>query len=157
VLPDTSLLLFPRCGTRARSGFSGSLRRHPHSRWILLSSWVQWARSLGIHVTTLQNDPQQHQCGAENRKLRIQHAGRRSPNSESVCREISKSGLAPHCGPRNYDFTSDSDGETTAGAPMCTRVRPSRIQGITETSLRKPLPLTGICSLSGTHEPDCDD
>ena len=89
-------------------------------------------------MTPLQNDPQQHQRGAKGRKCRIPCGGKRSPDSESACRELSKSGLASHVGPHTCSLTSNSGGGTTAGgtkvdpgpakAPKWTRVRPRHNQ-----------------------------
>ena len=80
-------------------------------------------------MTPLQNDPQQHQREAKHRKCRVSRGGKRSPDSESARRELSKSGLASQCGPQKCDFASNSGGGTTAGAPKWTRVRPRRNQG----------------------------
>jgi hypothetical protein len=89
-------------------------------------------------MTPLQNDSQLHQRKANNRHFRTSRGGKRSPDSESECRELSKSGLASHFGPRTCDFTSNSGGGTTAGAPTRTRVRPSRNQCTTEPSSSTP-------------------
>ena len=83
-------------------------------------------------MAPLQNDPQQHQREAKNRKCRISRGGKRSPDSESARRELSKSGLASHVGPQKCDFASNSGGGTTTGTPKCTRVRPRRNQCTTE-------------------------
>jgi hypothetical protein len=64
-------------------------------------------------MTPLQNDPQQHQHEAKKRKCRVSRGGKRSPDSESVRQELSKSGLASHLGSQKRDVTSNS-GE---GAP----------------------------------------
>jgi hypothetical protein len=71
-----------------------------------------------------QNDPQQHQREAKNRKCRAPHGGKRSPDSESARRELPKSGLDSHVGPQKYDFIKKSGWGTTAGAPTCTRAPP---------------------------------
>jgi hypothetical protein len=55
-------------------------------------------------------DPQQHQREAKNRKCRVPRGGKRSPDSESVRRELSKSGLPSHAGPQKRDFTGDDSG-----------------------------------------------
>jgi hypothetical protein len=44
-------------------------------------------------MTPLQNDPQQQQCEAKNRKCRVPHGVKRIPDSESAHGELSKSGL----------------------------------------------------------------
>ena len=44
--------------------------------------------------------PQQHEREATNRKCRVRRAGKRSPDSESARRELSKSGRASHVGPQ---------------------------------------------------------
>jgi hypothetical protein len=49
-------------------------------------------------MTPLQNDPQQHQHEAKNRKCRVSRGGKWSPDSESVRRELSKSDLASDVG-----------------------------------------------------------
>jgi hypothetical protein len=77
-------------------------------------------------MTPLQNDPQQHQCDATHRKHRVSRAGKRCPDSESVRRELSKSGLASHFRQHKCGFASNSGGGTTAGVPKWPRVRPLR-------------------------------
>ena len=57
-------------------------------------------------MTPLQNDPQQHQREANNREFRIPRGGKRSPDSASARRELSKSGFASHVGLLKCDFTS---------------------------------------------------
>ncbi len=47
-------------------------------------------------TTTLQNDPQQHQREATHRTFRVSRGGRRSPDSESVRRELSKTSFGSH-------------------------------------------------------------
>jgi hypothetical protein len=89
--------------------------------------------------TPLQNDPQQHQREATNRKCRIPCGGKRSPHSESAGRELSKSGLGSKFGPQTCEFTRTSGGGTTAGTPTCSRFRTSRIQFIENP----PLALSG--------------
>jgi hypothetical protein len=83
----------------------------------------------GETMTSLQNDPEQHQrevkhranrtshgseCvmhpprggGATNRKFDVSRGSEWSPDSESALRELSKSGLASHFAPRTCDFAS---------------------------------------------------
>jgi hypothetical protein len=88
-------------------------------------------------MTPLQNDPQQQQRETKHRKCRVTRGGKRSPDSESARRELSKSGLA-YFGSRKSDFASDSGRGTTAGAPTRTRVRPNQNQCATETLSRTP-------------------
>ena len=61
-------------------------------------------------MTPLQNDPQQHQREAKNLIFRVSCGGKRSPDSESPRREISKSGVASHFGPQKCDFTGRGGG-----------------------------------------------
>jgi hypothetical protein len=61
-------------------------------------------------MAPLQNDPQQHQREAKNPKYRVPRGGKRSPDSESARRELSKSVLASHVGPQKRDVMSNSGG-----------------------------------------------
>jgi hypothetical protein len=108
-------------------------------------------------MTPLQNDPQQHQREAKNLEVRVPCGGKRSQDSESLRRELSKSGLASHVGPQKCDFAGRGGGPlpevltvpsgirasevggTTAGAQSRTRVWPSRIQCTTEEVSRVPI------------------
>jgi hypothetical protein len=74
---------------------------------------LQAARSnhgtlLNSVMTPLQNDIQQHQRRATNRKHRIPCGGKRNPDSESARRELSKSGIASHFGTQKIEFKSNS-------------------------------------------------
>jgi hypothetical protein len=118
-------------------------------------------------MTPLQNDPQQ-QHGATNRKCRVPPAGKRSRDSESTCREFSKSSLASHVGSRKRDVAgrgggplpevlpvlsgihASGAGGTTTGAPTRPRVRPSPIQCTTETLSANPYRL---CRLGNYRDP----
>ena len=93
-------------------------------------------------MTPFQNDPQQHQREAKHRNFRVPRGGKRSPDSDSALRELSKSGLASDCGPQKCDFARNSGGGTTAGAPTWTRVRPRRNQCTTQALSRTPISLT---------------
>jgi hypothetical protein len=85
--------------------------------------------------------PQQHQCEATTRKHRVSHAGKRSPDSESARRELSKSCLACHCDPQTCDFTSNSGGGTTRGTNVAPG--PAKAQPVYHRSIiENPLSLT---------------
>jgi hypothetical protein len=88
------------------------------------------------NMTLLQNGPPTRE--AKKPKCRVPHDGKRSPDSESAYRELSKSSLQSHCGTLTCDFTSNSGGDTTTGAPKRTRVHPSRIHYATEEVSRTP-------------------
>jgi hypothetical protein len=79
-------------------------------------------------MTLMQNDAQQHQREANQRQIRVVRGGKRSPDSEAACRELSNSGLDSHVLLQTCDSTSNFGGGTTTWAATCTRVRPSRIQ-----------------------------
>jgi hypothetical protein len=61
-------------------------------------------------ITPLQNDPQQHHREAKHINFRVSRAGTRSPDPESVRRELSKSGLASHFGQQTCGFASRGGG-----------------------------------------------
>jgi hypothetical protein len=66
-------------------------------------------------MTPLQNDPQQHQREAKIRKYRVPRGGKRSPDSESAHRELSKSCIGSYFGPQTFDFTSSNGGGPRLG------------------------------------------
>jgi hypothetical protein len=100
------------------------------------SNLTLYGRCRHHEMTPLQNDPQQHQRDAKHQKFRAPHGGKPSPDSESARKALQTSGLGSHIGPQTCDFTSNSGGGTTAGAPTHARVRPSRNQCTTETISR---------------------
>jgi hypothetical protein len=72
-------------------------------------------------------------------KFAFRSAGRGARIRNLCARELSKSGLASHFGPQTCDFVSNSGGGTTAGAPTCTQVRPSRNQCTAEALSKPPM------------------
>jgi hypothetical protein len=68
--------------------------------------------SLPERFTTTSIGSLQGSCGGDgkNRKYRVSCGGKRSPESESARRELSKSGLASHFGTQKCDFTGRGGG-----------------------------------------------
>jgi hypothetical protein len=79
-------------------------------------------------MTPLQNDPQQHQREAKHRTFSVPHGVEWSPDSNSARTLLQKSGLDAEFGSRKFDFTSNSGGGTTAGAPTPTRASPGPLR-----------------------------
>jgi hypothetical protein len=72
-------------------------------------------------------------------------AGKRSPDSESACRELSKSGLAFYFDSQNCGFASNCGGGTTAGPPRWIRIRPPK------WIIENPLSLTLLGEILQSH------
>jgi hypothetical protein len=80
-------------------------------------------------MTPLQNDPQQPQREAKSRKCRVSSSGKRSPDSDSLRRELSKSGLASPFGRRKCDFASNSGGVSCGDPAGVSCGEGGRLQG----------------------------